>query len=489
MHTLRSYQSDGIKKIFDAWRSGHRAVLYQQVTGTGKTVLFSHITKYGHDRDRCILICVHRRELIDQAVSHLQKHGIDAGIILSGKRTDYSKKVQVASIQTLCRREGPEANLIVIDECHHAKAKSYLELWGRYPDSKILGVTATPIRLDGKGFVDVFDVLIPSWQPKAFIDAGFLCPIKQMVGAIPDVSKVKKRQGDYVSSALSRVMLDNSVMVELVKSYRKHADGKPMIVFAVNVDHSREIVSRYQQAGYTAAHVDAKTPKYTRSDILERFKAGDIQIISNVEIITEGFDSPTVEVIQLARPTKSLALYLQMVGRGMRPAPGKAFGLVLDNAGLWLEHGLAVIDRYWSLGDEDTTPIRKEPKLMIFDDDGVVRDVSQLPPEELEGLELVELTEEFERLLKFEYYAQQAQSRHNKLISAYYRYIEYLQYHDIILTTNEFEYIKKRMNAMNGTIDRSLRFNPKFWQVQKKNYQNKQYADTLLSFNKRPAAA
>jgi superfamily II DNA or RNA helicase len=162
MKPLRPYQREGIQQIFDTWRQGRRSVLFQMPTGTGKTVLFSHIVKRGYDHGRKMLIVVHRRELIDQALSHLRGHGIDAGIILAGYPSDYEKIVQVASIQTLSRRQHPDANLVIIDECHHAKAKTYRRLWALYPDAKFLGVTATPIRLDGKGFADMFDVLIPS---------------------------------------------------------------------------------------------------------------------------------------------------------------------------------------------------------------------------------------------------------------------------------------------------------------------------------------
>jgi len=215
---LRPYQSKGILDIFNEWKSGTRSVLFQMPTGTGKTVLFSEIVKKGHDRNRKILIVAHRKELIDQIIRKLINKKVEAGVILAGREADYAKNVQVASIQTLHRRKHPDANLVIIDECHHAKAKSYKKLWDIYPEAKFLGVTATPIRLSGAGFDDLFDVLIPSMQVKEFIKQGYLSSVKHFIGATPNLRAVKKRQGDYIIAQLERVMLDNSLMANLLDS-------------------------------------------------------------------------------------------------------------------------------------------------------------------------------------------------------------------------------------------------------------------------------
>lgn len=458
---LRPYQEEGIKKIFDMWKNGEKSVLFQMPTGTGKTVLFSEIVKKGHDRNRKILIIAHRKELIEQIVQKLQTKNISAGIILSGVKPDNSKIVQVASIQTLSKREHPEANLIIIDECHHATAKSYKKLWDIYPNAKFLGVTATPIRLDKNGFKGLFEVLIPSMQIKEFIKQKYLSEIKHFIGAVPDLKNVKKyRGGDYVLEELGQVMHNNSIMASLVDSYQNHAFGKSMIVFAVNVDHSKNIVERYQEKGISAVHIDAKTPPQERKEVIEQFKANKIKVLSNVEIITEGFDFPECEVVQLARPTKSLALYLQMVGRVMRKANGKEYGLVLDNAGMWLEHGLATIDREWLL---EETEEKEYTDIVAKDENGVLREVNRIAPQEIEGLELIEMTEELKRLIIFESYVTQAIKYEHKLTSAYYKYEEYLKDNKILLTHVELEYIENRLNKLNKTVSEEKRFKKGFW--------------------------
>ena len=436
-------------------------------------MLFSEIVKKGHDHNRKILIVAHRKELIDQIVKKLHSKNIETGVIIAGTRSDYSKIVQVASIQTLTRRQRPEADLIIIDECHHAKAKSYKKLWKIYPDAKFLGVTATPVRLGGAGFDDLFDLLIPSLQIKDFIRDGYLSGIRHFIGATPNLKGVKRRRGDYVVDMLSRVMLGNELMADLLDSYRKHAPGKSTIVFAVNVAHSKSVAKRYEQAGIAAAHIDGTTPARERQMALERFRAKELQVISNVEIITEGFDFPECEAVQLARPTKSLALYLQMVGRVTRAAKGKEYGIALDNAGLWLEHGLQVIDREWSLKGAKKRANKKKtrgggPGVVAVDGDGILREASRDAPQEAEGLELIECTEELKRLLVFEEYARAAKQKEHKLLSPYYRYVKYLEHNDIQLSREEFDYIKKRLNKMNSRVDKEKRFRPGFWFVQEK---------------------
>jgi superfamily II DNA or RNA helicase len=466
--TLRPYQHQGIEAIFKEWRNGVRSVLFQMPTGTGKTVLFSEIVKKGHDHHRKILIVVHRKELIEQITRKLRNKQVEAGIILAGHEADYAKIVQVASIQTLHRRQHPDANLIIIDECHHAKAKSYQKLWDIYPDAKFLGVTATPIRLNGDGFEDIFDVLVPSMQMKEFIELGYLSPVKHFIGATPNLKQVKKRRGDYVTDQLERVMLDNTLMVNVLESYQKHARDKSTIVFAVNVEHSKCIAERYKQHGIPAAHIDGTTPPQERKELLEQFKAKQIKVLSNVEIITEGFDFPECEVVQLARPTKSLALYLQMVGRVMRRALGKEHGLILDNAGLWLEHGLPTIDREWSLQGVQSKNGTSSGEMIALDEEGIIKEIHREAPQEVEGLELIEMTVELERLLSFEIYVQQVKQYEQKLIAAYYKYKEYLEQNDIVLTPVELNYIKNRLNTLNRTVSEDRQFKPGFWYIVEK---------------------
>jgi len=447
---LRPYQLQGIRDIFNAWAKKPEGldlmnVLYQMPTGTGKTTLFSEIVRKAENKNKKVLLVVHRLELVEQICERLTHFDIIAGVIIAGVKPDLERSVQVASIQTLNRRDYPPADLIIIDECHHSKAKSYKKLWEIYPDARFLGVTATPIRLNGEGFDDQYDILITSGQIADFIKMGYLVKAKHMVCSNPDVSKVKKRQGDYDSAMLKGVMLDNSLMANLVESYKVIAPGKKMIVFAVDIEHSKNIVARYNEAGLQAIHIDAETPKIQRAEIMEKFRTGEIKILSNIDIVSEGFDVPNCDAVQLARPTKSLGLYLQQIGRCLRPSPNKDYGLILDNAGLWLEHGLSVIEREWTLFGTKKEFYKKghKKKMVGFDQDGIIREI--FGPKETEGLELKEMTMEMERLLKFESCLINAKTRGHKIISAFFRYDDYLKELDIKMTTAEIEYCQRRI--------------------------------------------
>jgi len=467
---LRPYQTKGISKIFKCWKEGQRSVLFQMPTGTGKTVLFSQIVKLGFDNNRRILIVVHRKELIEQITEKLTSRNVPLGHIVAGMKADYTQAVQVASIQTLSRRAHPDANLIIIDECHHAKAETYKKLWEIYPDAKFLGVTATPVRLSGEGFDDLFDELIVSGSTQKFIEQGYLCPVTHLVCSNPNLSDVKQKQGDYVTKMLSGVMMDNSIMSDLIESYKEKSLGKTAIVFAVDMEHSQSIVKRYNEENISAAHIDATTPKSERASILTDFKAGKIKVVSNVEIITEGFDFPECEVVQLARPTKSLSLYLQMVGRVMRPSKNKKEGIILDNAGLWLEHGLSIVDRDWTL--QSTKKKNKNDfrqiKEVALDEEGTIREINRKRPVEIKGLKLVPLTFEIKRLFEFETILANSRTKGHNLLSCYFTYKKSLEDRSIAISKYEFAYIKKRLNAFNEKVPVDKQFKKGYWYNEEK---------------------
>lgn len=463
-YILRQYQNDGIHKINEKWDEGIRSILFQSPSGTGKTVLFSEIARQCYTNDRKILIVVHRKELVEQAKDKLFNNGVDAGIIMAGVLPDYTKSVQIASIQTLMNREQPEAQFIIIDEAHHAKATTYRKLWDMYPNAKFLGVTATPIRLNGEGFEDIFDELIVSDSIQKFISGGFLVPVDHYVGSIPELSKIKLRGGDYENFPLSIQMMKKNIMADLVSTYKDKYHGKSTIVFAVNIEHSKQIVASYNRNGISAAHIDATTSTKERERIILDFKNKKIQVVSNVEIITEGFDFPECEVVQLARPTKSLSLYLQMVGRVLRPSEGKSRGLVLDHANLWLEHGLSIIDRNWSLiGFGNQKKVEIEIKVCAMKENGDLKKVELDNLSDLKGLKLVPLTDEYQRLLIFQGKLWFAIRRNLKLLFAYNFYKNYLNENGLTITYREFEYIKKRLNQYNGLVKIENRFNVGFW--------------------------
>ena len=467
---LRSYQVEGIREIFNKWKDGKKSVLFQMPTGTGKTILFTEIVKLGVNaaRKRKILIVVHRKELVEQIKIELTKKGVDAGIIMADVHSDFTKHAQIAMIQTLSRREHPEADLVIIDECHHAKAETYKELWNIYPDAKFLGVTATPTRLSGEGFDDLFDELIVSMSINKFIEQKHLVPVKHYACASPDLSNVKRSRGDYETQALSRAMLTNAVMSDVVETYTEHCEGKSAIAFAVDVEHSKSIVQRFKAKGINAEHIDAKTPSDIRQRILTNFKLGIIKIVSNVEIITEGFDFPMCEAVLLARPTKSLTLYLQMVGRVMRTASNKAEGIILDNAGLWLEHGLSTMEREWQLNG---TKKKREPQtnkdLIAIDEDGFIKEINRKRPMEIKGLQLIPLTAEYKRLKQFETILYNVLFEGtNKLLSAYYSYREYAEEGGNLISVDEYKYMMKRLTILNSKVPRHQSYKNGFWQIE-----------------------
>ena len=448
---LRPYQIEGITRIFDAWnpkRQNLMNVLFQMPTGTGKTTVFSEIVRKAHNKRKKVLIVVHRTELVEQIADRLNHFQVDVGIISANIKAAPQLDVQVATVQTLSRRTYPPADIVIIDECHHAKATTYKKLWDIYPNARFLGVTATPVRINGEGFDDLFDILIPLGKLSFFFENNYLAPIKHLVCSIPDLSMVKQKMRDYDIQMLRDVMLNNSLMANLVDSYKKHIPGKKTIVFAVDIEHSKEIVWRYQQANIPAAHLDATTPKQLRREILQKFKDGEYLVLSNVDIVSEGFDVPDCEAVQLARPTKSLVLYLQQVGRCMRTAPGKQNGYVLDNAGLWLEHGLSFLDRDWTLEGKKKSKSHKTTKFDVVatDAEGVVREIKK--PLEAEGLELTALTEELERLLTFESYIRIALAKEHKLISILYKYRDFLISKAVAITDVELNYCAKRMKKL-----------------------------------------
>ena len=451
MIQLRPYQTKGIHDIFDAWNPATQNlmnVLFQMPTGTGKTTVFSEIVARARLKDKKILIVVHRKELVEQIVERLRHFEVQAGIISGSIRPDVTKKVQVATIQSLSNREYPVADIVIIDECHHAKASTYKKLWDIYPEARFLGVTATPIRMSGEGFSDLFDTLINCGKLSQFVAQGYLVKVKHFVGITPDLSVIKVKMNDYAQDELGELMQDTELMADLVDSYHKKAEGKRMIVFAVNIEHSRQIVEKYCQEGISAEHIDANTPKKEREQILQRFRNGDFQVLSNVDIVSEGFDVPDCEAVQLARPTKSLALYLQQVGRRMRPSPRKEEGIVLDNAGLWLEHGFCQQDRVWTLRGKKRRKrsIGFGPMVAAIDMEGIIREAHI--PQEVEGMELIELTNETEDLLQFETFLSIALDREYKPLSAYYKFDEYLSNVGRSLNSVHLKYIQNRLSKL-----------------------------------------
>ena len=364
--TLRDYQQLAKEEIFSKWNTVD-SILYQMPTGTGKTRLFTSIIRdisvWGLRRNinYRILIIAHRSELIEQSSRSLDKYHIRHGVLagtMKDKR-DLTQAIQVASIQTIthpsnrCLLEDLQFDFIIIDEAHHSVANSYQKLWEYCPDSKKLGVTATPWRMNNSGFAKIFDAYIPSMSIKDFISKGWLATYQYY--SIPTNSEIIKSiesirefdiDGDYKNSALIEVFDTTKIRAQLYNSYAKNALGKKGIIYSISREHSEHICAQYRSHNISIENIDSKTPAKTREDIIKAFKNGDVDIIVNVDIFSEGFDCPDIEFIQLARPTKSLVKYIQQVGRGLRKNGTKQC-IILDNVGMYSRFGLPDEDRDW----------------------------------------------------------------------------------------------------------------------------------------------
>jgi superfamily II DNA or RNA helicase len=347
---LRDYQKNLVDAINQRWDSGDRRVLAQLPTGGGKTQCFSAIARQFLEKGEGVLVLAHRKELITQARDKLEAiSGLPCGVIKAGFPVQEFLPVQVASVQSLVRRKRfPDAGLIIIDEAHHACAQSYVSIMDAYPKDKILGVTATPCRSDGQGFKYLFDSLVTGASASDLIKDGYLSKFRVFRSATKINTKgIRKVGGDYNQSQLEDAA--RKVIGEIVPTWQKFAIGKSTIVFAVSVEHSREIVQSFQNAGIPAEHIDGETPDDQRDEILKRFRQKETLILSNVNIATEGTDIPGIEAVQCLRPTMSVILHLQMLGRGLRPSPGKDYCVIIDHTDNWSKHGLPDDDREWSL--------------------------------------------------------------------------------------------------------------------------------------------
>ncbi|MCI5506767.1 MAG: DEAD/DEAH box helicase [Prevotella sp.] len=363
---LRDYQIEICEKVNEAFEA-HRSVMMQMPTGTGKTVVLASLVKQylNRDADCSVLIVAHRIELIGQTGTFLNHFGIDYGMIAGGKRPAVLKRVMVASVQTLSKNLdiGISPSLVVIDEAHHALAKTYQMLWTAWPEAKFLGLTATPYRMSGDGFTDLFEVLVDSWSVKQFIADGWLSPydyysIRPDSEQQQEIDSLKKRgaDGDFQMKEL-REKLDVRPSIErLFEAFERFAFDKKGIIYAIDIAHAEHIAEFYRLQGVNAVAISSKTPAKERAEVIRTFKGGNrIQILVSVDLFSEGFDFPDVEFIQMARPTLSLAKYLQMVGRGLRPCKGKQCCTIIDNVGLYRTFGLPSVDRDWGelfLGNE-----------------------------------------------------------------------------------------------------------------------------------------
>lgn len=371
MVELRSYQTDLVESIRDGFRQGRKSVLAVAPTGSGKTICFSYIAQQSLSRGSRTLILVHRQELLDQTSRTLSAFDVPHGVIAAGRKPDMGQPIQLASVQSLIRRmhKIPAPDLIVIDEAHHAVAGSWRAVVDQFCNSRLLGVTATPERLDGKGLGSIFEQMIFGPSVSDLQDAGHLSRAKYYAPTTADISGVKTRCGDFDQSGLESVMNQSKIIGDAVENYALYAAGQTAIAFCVSIDHARNVAEAFCRAGYDAATIDGTLTSTERRSRVDALGNGELKIVTSCEIINEGFDVPIVGGAILLRPTQSLGLHLQQIGRVLRPAPGKDFAVVIDHVGNLSRHGLAHGIRDWSLEDR---PKRSGNK-------GATPDVRQCP--------------------------------------------------------------------------------------------------------------
>ena len=349
---LRSYQIKAIESLRYSFNTkGKKSPLLVMPTGAGKTVVFAAISKAISQNEKNVLILVHRRELIDQASKKLKNIGVNHGVI-AAKYESSQNNIQIASVQTLVRRlvtNSFKPHYIIIDEAHHSAAGSWRKIIEHFKDAYKIGCTATPIRLDGRGLADYFDDLIKGPGVAKLIKDKYLAPFKVFAPPLKiNLDKVKTLGGDYQKKELEKQIDSADIIGDAVQQYKKHADGLPAIAFCISIKHATDVCNKFKDAGYQAAIVHGEMKVDDRDKAIKGLGNGKIQILTSVDVISEGTDVPDVSAAILLRPTKSEGLYLQQVGRVLRPKPGKT-AIILDHVNSTRTHGFVDDQREWSL--------------------------------------------------------------------------------------------------------------------------------------------
>lgn len=349
--SLRPYQLSAIEEVREAIREGRRRILLTIPTGGGKTFTSASIVAGALRKGKRSLFVAHRKELIDQTVRSFARLGITSvGVIRANdRRRNPAMPIQVASIQTLARRTQQDVDLVIIDEAHRALSSSYTKhLFERHPNAVVIGLSATPVRADGKPLGSHFDHLVIGARYSTLIADGYIVePRVYSTPVLPDLTTVRTSAGDFNQGDLEAAMNRGALIGDIYTQWAKHPRQRT-VAFAVSVAHSKAIVEMFRGRGVRAEHLDGTTPEEERAAILARLESGQTEVVSNVGVLCEGWDMPSCKTLIIARPTKSLALYMQMAGRVLRPW-NDAVPIVLDHGGNVDRHGLPHEDREWHL--------------------------------------------------------------------------------------------------------------------------------------------
>lgn len=347
---LRPYQSAALDNLRTALARKKRLVLLYSPTGSGKTEMGMAMIRSAVSKGKRVAFIANRVELIVQASRRFMAAGIPHGILQGQNTTALDSQVLICSIQTVAKRGLPLVDLIVVDEAHGcAGSEAYRDLLLRERNLvPVIGLSATPFT---RGLGKIFEEIVPAATIRELIEQGYLVDVDVYAPSEPDLSGVKVVAGDYQQSQLGEAVDKPSLIGDIVSHWFKLARGKQTVCFATNIPHSLHIVEQFRAAGVTAEHIDCYTSEEDRAAILGRVARGETTVISNVAILAEGWDCPAVEVMILARPTRSLARFIQMVGRVLRPADGKERALLLDHSGSTAELGYPTDDLPLELDD------------------------------------------------------------------------------------------------------------------------------------------
>jgi DNA repair protein RadD len=361
---LRDYQSTMLDDARAHMRAGARRVVLVAPTGAGKRMIAVSAIQTAVARGKRCGFLVHRQELLDQSSVTLAEAGVPHGVIKAGVAPDDSQLCQVASVQSLIRREVVPFDFLFADEAHHTPAITWAAVIDRQPNAFVLGFTATPIRLDGRGLANHFQAMVTGPGMRELIDQGYLADYRLYAPPPPDLTGVHTVAGEYDRAELAAAMDRPRIVGDVVSHYLKYTPHTQAICFAVNIAHSKHLAAEFVERGVKAMHVDGETPKDERRAILRDFEAGRFQVLSNVEMLGEGLDVAGIETVIGARPTKSLTVFLQQIGRGMRVKPSGQACVILDHAGNSRRHGLPDEERAWEL-TEDKIKLRSPDQVLI----------------------------------------------------------------------------------------------------------------------------
>ncbi len=355
---LRPYQregSDAIKRLFAA---GAKSVLYQSPTGSGKGFLISHIFRGLHDAGLPAWLLVHRWELVRQLSDALEQAGVPHGIIAHGHPFQPLRPIQIGSIGSMGARAGSLRApwLVAEDEAHHSVCATWSRVREIAGNTRFLGLTATPQRLDGRGLAERYEHLLVGPSVAELIAVGHLSPYRMWAPPGIDIRGVRIQRGDFSAGDLARAADRPKITGDAIAHYQRLCPGKRFICFAASIAHSEHVAEAFNGAGIPTEHVDGNTPMPQRKSAMERFRRGEILGLVNVSLFGEGIDVPGVEAVIRLRATMSLTVYLQQIGRALRPAPGKHTAYIIDHTGDLSRHGYPDEDRVWTLAGRPKKP-------------------------------------------------------------------------------------------------------------------------------------